>query len=188
MVGGDFRTTRPAARSDRFGWCPRPTPPGSIGSTVRDGLDLFHPGASAGQREPPSMTPSARPMSIWTRPLLVGLLAIALLATAGVAVAAPAGTHGPAAAQPSRAVDAAAPLVSVPPTSPVVGPTETAPDRRCRRCAPDRASRRSRPRRSPSQSQRHPRSFPRSPSRSPSSSASAAATTASITSGSRASG
>ena len=72
------------------------------------------------------MNPSARPMSIWTRPLLVGLLAIALLATASVAIAAPAGTHAPAAAQNIPPVDAAAPLVSVLPAS-VVGPTETTP-------------------------------------------------------------
>ena len=41
------------------------------------------------------MQPSARPMSIWARPLLVGILAVGLLATARVAVAAPQPSQGP---------------------------------------------------------------------------------------------
>ncbi|HEV8403325.1 MAG TPA: hypothetical protein VGQ31_09845 [Candidatus Limnocylindrales bacterium] len=68
-------------------------------------------------------------MSIWARPLLVGLLAIGVLATAGATVAAPQPRH-PAAAGPVPApVGRSAPIAAAPaaPSTPlVVGPSRPA--------------------------------------------------------------
>jgi hypothetical protein len=77
------------------------------------------------------MKPSARPMSIWARPLLVGLLAIGLLATAGAAVAAPTTIPTPAAQLISPPADAAAPVLVPAPSEPqapwFVSPTSITP-------------------------------------------------------------
>jgi hypothetical protein len=63
------------------------------------------------------MQPSTRPVSIWARPLLVGLLAIGLLATASVAVAAPQASH---AATSARTISA--PIVQAPPVAAPAAP------------------------------------------------------------------
>jgi hypothetical protein len=61
-------------------------------------------------------------MSIWARPLLVGLLAIGLLASAGVAVAAPTTIPAPAAALLPPPI-----LASASPAPRIAGPSETTP-------------------------------------------------------------
>ena len=74
------------------------------------------------------MQPSARPMSIWARPLFVGLLVIGLLASAGVAIAAPATIPGPAAQLVPPPVLVSAPiLVSAPPAPRIAEPSQTSP-------------------------------------------------------------
>jgi hypothetical protein len=77
------------------------------------------------------MQPSARPMSIWARPLLVGLLAIGLLASASVVVAAPQANHAPVSpGSVTGSVAQTAPVVAVPPaplTPLVVGPERPDP-------------------------------------------------------------
>ena len=77
------------------------------------------------------MQPSARPMSIWARPLLVGLLAIGLLASASVVVAAPQASHTPTSAGSVQASVAQAVPVVAAPTAPltplVVGPEREDP-------------------------------------------------------------
>ena len=74
------------------------------------------------------MQPSARPISIWARPLLVGILALGLLASAGVVVAAPAISPAPAARLiPPPAAATAPVVVSVPPAPLIVPPAQTTP-------------------------------------------------------------
>jgi hypothetical protein len=67
-------------------------------------------------------------MSVWARPLLVGLLAIGLLATAGVAIAAPTTIPGPAAGLLPPPILVSAPVhVSPPPAARIVEPSQTSP-------------------------------------------------------------